>query len=396
MIVISAQNLNQATIKACQLLLEKGVARQTRGYDCIELKSPVLIEITNPYDRYINIPGRGASKTLPFAESLAILSGINSMDLYSGYVPNMIQYSDDGLFQRAGYGPRLRGFIGVAGNYENTEPKNSIKNNNIFTVNDQFNYVYQVLKKDPNSRQAVMSITDPANDQLDIEGNLVQTKDIPCCRLLQFMLVDGKLDLTVYFRSNDVLFGFQQVNVFNNTFMLECMANLLGLKVGKYYHVANNLHYYADKNELVELMASQEVEKYSSFFPDWLGYDSLNMDLEEFDRNLAILETNRLKIKLGSKQTTFWFSSDLFRDWLRVFERFHNKEKSIYFKNPYLNLYFGNKILNSGSEYVKVWQGNHWEFYEVFKPQAYMAQCIKDGKKAVYLGRADKYGYLNQ
>src|SRR5690606_17999250 len=101
---------------------------------------------------------------------------------------------------------------------------------------DQLEYVVKILTKDPSSRQAVISITDPANDQLDFQGNLVETKDIPCCRLIQFMIVDGKLDMTVYFRSNDILFGLQQVNVFNNTFIQEMLSYILGVPVGNYYH----------------------------------------------------------------------------------------------------------------------------------------------------------------
>lgn len=321
------------------------------------------------------------------------------MELYSGYVPNMVQYSDDGIHQRAGYGPRIRGFFGVSGNYSAQRPFEIYKTSPIEPVelkqNDQLAYVVKILTKDPSSRQAVISITDPANDQLDSKGNLVVTKDIPCCRLLQFMIVDGKLDMTVYFRSNDILFGLQQVNVFNNTFIQEILSYILGVPVGNYYHIANNLHFYDDKLDLVSMLASKNGFDFETKFPQWNGYGE-HFSLKEFDLRIQELSLYRSMLAQKEETTPYNLKSDLFCDWAKVFYRFHTKDLTVNFKNPYINKLFNRPVLTPGAEYVKVLQNNgSWEFYEVFKPKAYMKRCEQDGKKAVYLGRVDKYGYLN-
>lgn len=397
--MLEYQNLDQASIGLSKLLLTEGVRRKTRGFDCIEIPYPVMFRITNPLDRAVNIPERKSSKTLPFAETLALVSGVNSMELYSGYVPNMIQYSDDGIHQRAGYGPRIRSFIGTSGEYSGQKPFEVYKTSSVEPVglkrNDQLAYVVKILTKDPNSRQAVISITDPANDQLDSHGNLVDTKDIPCCRLLQFMIVDGKLDMTVYFRSNDVLFGLQQVNVFNNTFIQEMISYILGVPVGNYYHIANNLHFYDDKLDLITMLASKNGFDYETKFPDWKGYGE-HFTLKEFDLRIRDLSLYRLQLVHKEVDTLYNLKSDLFYDWAKVFYRFHTKDLTVNFKNPYINKLFNRPVLAPGAEYVKVLQNNgSWEFYEVFKPKAYMKRCEQDGKTAVYVGRVDKFGYLN-
>lgn len=386
------ENLNQASIELSKILSKEGISRKTRGFNCVEFPNPVIVQITNPLDRYVNIKGRKASKTLPFAESLALLSGVNSMELYSGYVPGMSQYSDDGKFQRAGYGPRIRRFIGLDSNYEILEPFRAKKKNACPIITDQLLYVVKTLQKDPNSRQAVISITDPANDQLDSEGNLIETKDIPCCRLIQFMIVNGKLDCTAYFRSNDLLFGFQQVNVFNNTFIQEVISMILGVPLGNYYHVANNLHYYEDKIDLINKNKSDSVNAdRNNPIPNWSGYGE-RFTLEEFDEELEKLFYYRKELSKGNNPQAL-FNKKFFKDWANVFLRFHKKE-DVHFFNPYYNRLFNRIKLEPEKEYVKVLQEGVWVYYDVYKPQAYLKKCREDKKVAEYVGWSDKFGYL--
>ena len=57
-------------------------------------------------------------------------------------------------------------------------------------------------------------------------------------------------------RSNDFIYGASGVNIFNYTFMQEYFASILGLKVGYYIHIANNMHYYDLHRSLVSSLAS--------------------------------------------------------------------------------------------------------------------------------------------
>jgi len=167
---------------------------------------------------------------------------------------------------------------------------------------------------------------------------------------------------------------------------------ILGVPVGNYYHIANNLHFYEDKISLVENNAKAKKSDFQPF--NWQGYDQ-KFELEEFDSNLKDLEKYRNSVKRNTEYKPPFSNNDFFQDWAKVFYRYHSKDISVNFKNPYINRLFGRPKFKPNSEYVKVLINGTWTFYEVYKPQAYLAECVRDGKIAEYVGRVDKYGYLN-
>jgi len=57
------------------------------------------------------------------------------------------------------------------------------------------------------------------------------------------------LDMTVCNRSNDLVWGMLGANVVHYSFLLEYMAKRIGVEVGTYHHLTNNLHVYKDKWE---------------------------------------------------------------------------------------------------------------------------------------------------
>jgi thymidylate synthase len=339
-------NLNQALIGMSKELLEKGVKRKTRGFDCIEFPTPVLICIDNPTDRYINIPERKWNKVFGFVESLWIASGTNHMKLVGDYVPNMYTYSDDGQYMRAAYGPRIRAMQGFATDYKIDTPEHrNIFSGFVKTV-DQLKFVVDSLKRDINTRQALITIHDPVCDDYDEQNNLKVTKDTPCCRTLQFMVVDGKLDCTLTIRSNDVVFGFSAVNVFNFTLMQEYVAAIIGVSVGKYYHFVNNLHFYSDKLELVECLSKLDPDDYKSEFGVWEYKDQCSdFTFEDFDQDVNKLFYFEKFIREEGVMIDFpTFKYSMFNDWGRVFFNKWNKGRERYtFDNPYLNKLFGIK-----------------------------------------------------
>lgn len=335
------ENLNTSSIGLSKAILENGVARKTRGYDCVEFPEPVLIHIHNPCDRYINIKERKNHKVLPFAESLALATGVNNMELYAGYVPSMMGYSDDGEYQRAGYGPRMRAFTGFGGGYKVDNPFTRHIYSGEAKVVDQLKFVIDTLNKDINSRQAIITIHDPAKDCFNKNGQLLETKDQPCSRSLQFMMVNGKLDATLYIRSNDMIFGYMAVNMFNFTFVQEYVANILGVEIGVYHHFANNLHYYDDKTELVKTMAGLNPDDYKSEFGIWQYPNQFN-SLSMFDDNVNDVFSFERGLRLKKGAVDLYNPNDFpdfFGDWLRVFKQYWAKEKQEYI-NPYLTKLF--------------------------------------------------------
>ena len=163
---------------------------------------------------------------------------------------------------------------------------------------------------------------------------------MPCTRLLNFQVRDGKLDLTVYMRSNDVIFGFSAVNVFNFTLIQEYIANILKIPVGKYYHVVNNFHYYEDFEKKVdEIINSEYINFENKLAPFYYSQDLSS--LEEFDELILSLFEYEKGLRSGVIRYEAKFGNDLFDDWGKIFYRYHTNNNPE-FINPYLNrLFYG-------------------------------------------------------
>jgi thymidylate synthase len=102
--------------------------------------------------------------------------------------------------------------------------------------NDQWVKVVNILKKDPQSRRAVLSIYD--GKEID-----EYTYDTPCTIGLQFYIFDNKLNMTVIMRSNDLVYGFCNDQYTFSKYQ-EMMARELNCEIGMYHHFVNNLHIY--------------------------------------------------------------------------------------------------------------------------------------------------------
>ena len=105
--------------------------------------------------------------------------------------------------------------------------------------NYQLERVINMLRDNPETRQAAISIYD---------GKEIAeySKDTPCTYAVQFTVLNGKLNMSVVMRSNDLWYGFcNDQYQFSNLQML--VAYETGYKLGTYYHFAHNLHLYNDK-----------------------------------------------------------------------------------------------------------------------------------------------------
>ena len=105
--------------------------------------------------------------------------------------------------------------------------------------NDQLENVINILKHGYDTRQAAISIYDGK------EINKYEF-DTPCTYAIQFTVVQNKLYMSVYMRSNDLWYGFCN-DQYQFASLQEMVAERLNLPVGTYYHHAHNLHLYNDK-----------------------------------------------------------------------------------------------------------------------------------------------------
>ena len=105
--------------------------------------------------------------------------------------------------------------------------------------NAQIDYVTAKLKTNPKTRHAAISIFD--GKEFDTYRN-----DTPCTYAVQFTIIDDKLCMSVYMRSNDIWYGFCN-DQYQFSSLQKMVADRLNLEIGWYYHHAHNMHLYNNK-----------------------------------------------------------------------------------------------------------------------------------------------------
>jgi len=106
---------------------------------------------------------------------------------------------------------------------------------------NQLDNVIAMLKTNPRTRQAAISIYDAKEINY---GHY--THDTPCTYAVQFTILNGELNMSVVMRSNDLWYGFCN-DQYCFSKLQELVATEVGLPIGTYYHFAHNLHLYNDK-----------------------------------------------------------------------------------------------------------------------------------------------------
>lgn len=103
----------------------------------------------------------------------------------------------------------------------------------------QLEYVASKIIKNPDTRHAAISIYDGK------ENNKYKT-DTPCTYAIQFTVLNNKLNMSVYMRSNDLWYGFC-IDQYCFSRLQQVMSVMTGYEIGTYYHHAHNLHLYNNK-----------------------------------------------------------------------------------------------------------------------------------------------------
>jgi thymidylate synthase len=267
--------------------------------------------LLKPWQREILVPGRKVNLAAQIAETMWVLSGRDDIGWLSHYLPRAADFSDDGETWRAGYGPRLRKWS-----------KGRVIGYGPMFV-DQFAECYRLLAADPATRRAVMSIWDPAVDYQE------SSKDIPCNNWLSWSSRLGYLDLSVAIRSNDLIWGWSGINAFEWSAMLEVMAGLLGLRVGKLVFTQTSLHIYDQHWEKANRIAKASAVGVNDVrldddsprfsFAEVGGPDPLR-NLDALARLWFHLEYD---IRTGSPMVQGYvdtFPEPMMRSWLRVLQ----------------------------------------------------------------------------
>lgn len=208
----------------------------------------VVAVLKNPRNCQITLKSRKLNYAFAAIEKLEYLSGQTDPDRLVFYNSNFENYrSEYGLFDGA-YPERL-GYW--------------------------YRHIYNLLKTDPDSRQAVVTIYGVQDRH--------KSKDIPCTLSFQFFIRENKLNMIAHMRSNDLLWGFPyDTNGF--CFIQEGLAACLGVDIGTYELHAGSLHLYTEREEqLTKLLTSSEVTEVPlPKIPKYTSLDALQDDLRAF------------------------------------------------------------------------------------------------------------------
>ena len=292
MICLSGSSINQIFYGILESSKEWPKEERRDGKMTIDSPSPVVIELTNPRHRVLSVVGRYNSLPSQCSETLWVLAGRDDIGWLSKYLPRAKDFSDDGKTWRAAYGPRLRGSGGVGTIF-----------NKAFR-SDQLAYVVNELRRSPDSRRAIISLHEPANDNTVLHKT--GTLDFPCTGYLSFMPRGDRLDLLVTIRSNDLIWGWSGINVFEFTVLHELVAVLTGKRLGVYTQVSNSLHIYSDfENRVGNMIAAMDYDRLdvydtypSSRMASWpVPVVSLDYWLGQFFGTEELVSTGKAEIR---------------------------------------------------------------------------------------------------
>ena len=266
MYTLKVKGINNLLIMACDLVKTDGVEVVARGKKTMEVR-PVFMEVEDPTDRTLLYPKRGNNPYQTFFELLWVLGAKdNNIAQLRKFLPRADLYSDNPNTPksrwRAGYPERIF-------NYGCTYNDTHMSMGEAYCDGiNQFKYVYDTLKADTASRQAVISLWNASLDTYSVssENDLLVTGDRPCSNVIYFTIRDNELDCSVTMRSNDVIFGLTSINMYEFTVMQSLLAKMLGVEVGKYNHLSNSLHIYEDKyakfDEIIKQADNYNADNY--------------------------------------------------------------------------------------------------------------------------------------
>jgi hypothetical protein len=240
MIVLSARNVCSALQQGMSLVHRMGVPQDSRDGPVLALPFPVTTHHHRPTERVLFSARRDANPFFHLFESMWMLAGSRDGRWLDTYVARFSDRfgGEDGNIDDS-YGWRWRHHFGI----------------------DQLEDVVEILRRSPNTRQAVLQMWDPRSD-------LVSGAAKPCntCAYLRVRERGGErqLDLTVSCRSNDLIMGAHGANAVHFSVLQEYLACRVGVAVGHYWQVSSDYHAY--ERDLARMGSA--VDWYSSAATD--------------------------------------------------------------------------------------------------------------------------------
>jgi thymidylate synthase len=232
MFSITAKNVNHAFVDAWFYLRSAGEHSTSRNGEVLVAPGPVLTTYLNPCQRVLFNPRRDANHVFHLMESLWMLAGEQDVGWLKQFSSNISNYAEPDGRMHGAYGWRWR---------------------NNWPI-DQVDEVINVLRRNPDTRQAVIGMWDPESD---LTG---EWRDRPCNTHIYFDLRGGRLNMTVCCRSNDILWGCYGANVVHFSVLQEVIAHAVGAPVGVYRQFSNNWHAYSSNPMVRDFLDTPPTE----------------------------------------------------------------------------------------------------------------------------------------
>lgn len=211
-VIEHSDNITDAWDFWYNLLSEQNDSILSRDGDVIGEVINAITVINNPINNILKSDVRKLSMKYAVGELLWYISANPKLKEIQKYTRGWDRMSDDGVNVNSNYGYCIKEKYGF----------------------DQLDYIINELRKNPQSRRAVIHIKEPSNKE---------SNDVNCTVCLQFFVRNEKLYMTTYMRSNDMWFGFPY-DVFQFTSLQILLSMILELELGTYTHVAGSLHLY--------------------------------------------------------------------------------------------------------------------------------------------------------
>lgn len=226
--ILRARNVHRAFPLALEIMNSVGRKRNNRNAgklgQAFVADGPVATVYDRPTERVLFWRKRDANPFFHFYESLWMLGGRNDVASMARFAKRFAEYSDDGSTFHGAYGYRWR--VGMPADKSDE-------------VQDQLKIIANRLRANPDDRRCVLQMWDARSD-LGGVGN-----DVPCNTMATFQMdEEGHLNLVVFNRSNDIVWGCYGANAVQFSTLLEYMAFRIGCKVGTYTQISVNWHAY--------------------------------------------------------------------------------------------------------------------------------------------------------
>ena len=253
---IKARGVNDAWYQAVVLIRKIGEECGSRNGRVLVAPCPVITTYTHPNERVLFDPLRDANPIFHLHEALWMLAGRDDARWLDQFVHDFSErYAEKDGHMHGAYGYRWRRHF----------------------YYDQLKKVIEILKDDPNSRQAVIQMWD-ADEDLGIVG----LKDRPCNTQIYLRMDRGYLDMAVTCRSNDIVWGCYGANAVHFSILQEYLATMLDIPMGRLTQFSWNWHMYISASHLAH---SESAYEYISKFNPAKTIDMIN-DPEHFDTEL--------------------------------------------------------------------------------------------------------------